>query len=80
MTNLADSMKNTDLNVLVKNGNSNQVDSEIAGERLESISGFDSDFMKTHESDKISFERSDLQNISKIKKTSKENSQGIFTR
>lgn len=45
-----------------------------------SFNEIDSEFMKTQESDKISFEKSDFSNISKIKKPSKENSEEMFIR
>ena len=46
----------------------------------QSFEEIDSEFMKTQESDKISFEKSEFQNISKIKKPSKENSEEMFIR
>lgn len=45
-----------------------------------SFDEIDSEFMKTQESDKISFEKCGFQNISKIKKPSKDNSEEMFIR
>lgn len=56
------------------------VETESKDIAIENLSQFDSDFLKTGESVKVSFNYSGLQNFSKIKKMSTSSVDEIFTR